>query len=80
LSKETWQEAAEQFRNLPPSVKVAIERLTPAKLTADDIRDIEGDWIVAEVQLTKILPADRDQPLARAHEMIRKLLAHLAAK
>lgn len=80
MSKEYWQQAAAQFRGLPSSVKAAIEKLAPEKLTADDIADIEGDWMVADVLLSKQLPADRDQSTVRAHEMIRKLLAHLAAQ
>lgn len=78
--KERWQQAAASFRSLPPGVKAAIECLTPDKLVSDDLADIEGDWIVAEVQMAKILPADRDQPLSKAHEMIRKLLCHVAAQ
>ena len=79
MSKETWQEAAAQFRSLPPGVKAAIEKLTPARLSADDLKDIEGDWIVNEVLFAK-KPEERGTPIDRAHTIIRKLLCHLAAQ
>lgn len=79
MTKDTLLAAAKNFRNTTPGVRAAIEKLAPWALSQEDVDDIEGDWLVAEVQLARGDEKD-NEPLRRAHEMIRKLLCDRAAR